>query len=286
MSNSTKITKELCSEIKKDSEFLLKKELVIKYGISLGTIRKIIHNGFVFDDYGVVNENTTLLRKIPLELLSKIISNSFSYSEIIRNCGLDVRSSYITLLKKIIKNNNFDISHFNKSTNLPYIRSTVKGCNDEEIFIENSKADASTVKKRIIKKSLIKYECNMCGIINTYNNKPLKLQLDHINGNNKDNRLLNLRFLCPNCHSQTDTFTGKNVLKKVRYCVDCGNVINKKSIRCVNCSHSVNRIRKFEVTKDELEKLLKEHSKVSIGKMFGVSDNAIKKRCIVLGINQ
>jgi 5-methylcytosine-specific restriction endonuclease McrA len=90
--------------------------------------------------------------------------------------------------------------------------------------------------------------------------------LDHINGIPNDNRIENLRFLCPNCNSQTDTFAGRNTNR------------NKKS------KIKVPRKRKFEVSKEELKILLENNSFVSISKIFGVSDNAIRKRCKILGI--
>ena len=61
-----------------------------------------------------------------------------------------------------------------------------------------------------------------------YNGKPLTLQLDHIDGNPINNNLENLRFLCPNCHSQTDTFAGKNPSKLLN-CEGCGKIINVKN---------------------------------------------------------
>lgn len=67
----------------------------------------------------------------------------------------------------------------------------------------------ASVRRVIIKDNLIPYECGECGI-SEWNGKQLALHLDHINGKNGDHRLENLRFLCPNCHSQTDTYTGKN----------------------------------------------------------------------------
>jgi len=70
-------------------------------------------------------------------------------------------------------------------------------------------ATRSGVRRVIIKDGLLPYECSECGI-NEWNNKELSLHLDHINGKNGDHRLENLRFLCPNCHSQTETYTGKN----------------------------------------------------------------------------
>lgn len=56
------------------------------------------------------------------------------------------------------------------------------------------------LKEKVIKNKLLKYECSECGI-SMWRNKPLILQLDHINGDNRDNRIENLRLLCPNCHS-------------------------------------------------------------------------------------
>ena len=67
----------------------------------------------------------------------------------------------------------------------------------------------ASVRKTILKENLIEYKCDICQI-DTWNNKKLSLHLDHINGKNSDHRLENLRWLCPNCHSQTTTYTGRN----------------------------------------------------------------------------
>ena len=66
----------------------------------------------------------------------------------------------------------------------------------------------SSKRKTVLKEQ--NFKCLECGIGNIYNGKTLKLELDHINGDNKNNSRNNLRFLCPNCHSQTDTYKGKN----------------------------------------------------------------------------
>lgn len=78
-----------------------------------------------------------------------------------------------------------------------------------KLFSSNSTHTRSVLRKRIIRDNLLEYKCAICGIT-TWNNKTLSLELDHINGINNDNRLENLRFLCPNCHSQTSTYGSKN----------------------------------------------------------------------------
>ena len=81
--------------------------------------------------------------------------------------------------------------------------------NPEELFCENSKHPRSVLRRTIITNKLIPYTCAICGITE-WQGKNLSLELDHINGINNDNRLENLRFLCPNCHSQTVTYGSKN----------------------------------------------------------------------------
>ena len=66
------------------------------------------------------------------------------------------------------------------------------------------------MKSRLIKEEILEYKCALCGNTGEWQGQSLTLQLDHINGINNDNRLKNLRLLCPNCHSQTKTFSGRN----------------------------------------------------------------------------
>lgn len=80
----------------------------------------------------------------------------------------------------------------------------------ELIFVKNSTYSPRSVRKYCRKYELIPYHCARCPVDNIWNDKPLCLQLDHIDGVNNNQELKNLRWLCPNCHSQTETFGVKN----------------------------------------------------------------------------
>ena len=81
-------------------------------------------------------------------------------------------------------------------------------------FIKNGRRNAgSTLRPIIMGLGLLPNECASCGLGTSYNGKPLVLHLDHINGVATDHRIENLRFLCPNCHSQTETFGRKNAIR-------------------------------------------------------------------------
>ena len=76
------------------------------------------------------------------------------------------------------------------------------------VFVKNSTASNKCVKPKFEK--IVEYKCNICNI-SEWNNSKIVLELDHINGINTDNSLENLRLLCPNCHSQTENFRGRNI---------------------------------------------------------------------------
>lgn len=81
---------------------------------------------------------------------------------------------------------------------------------DENVlFCKNSTSTNASVKRALIALNKLDYVCSQCGIYEWQGNY-ITLELDHINGDNRDNQLYNLRLLCPNCHSQTDTFRGRN----------------------------------------------------------------------------
>lgn len=84
---------------------------------------------------------------------------------------------------------------------------------DEHIFSKSEKRRNATVKSYILKNSLLPYVC-ACGQLPFWNNKPLTLHLEHLDGDGTNNVRENLLFLCPNCHAQTDTYCGKSKKKE------------------------------------------------------------------------
>ena len=129
------------------------------------------------------------------------IDGARSMAEVCRKLGLNKSSKTYNTLRR-------EMEYYSiKPLFSPRSRSTVPYLN-EEIYCKNSTYDKTTLRNRIIKEEILSYSCSSCGITE-WNNAPISLQLDHINGINNDNRKENLRFLCPNCHSQTKTWGNK-----------------------------------------------------------------------------
>ena len=111
--------------------------------------------------------------------------------------------------------------------------------------------------------------------------EPIPLQLDHIDGNNKDHRLENLRLLCPTCHANTDTYGGRNVkyIKIENKCIDCESKIHARSTRCNSCSVKSRNNRKVKnrPSLEQLEEDLETLPMTKVGIKYDVSDNCIRK---------
>ena len=227
---------------------------------------------------------------IPENEFQDLLNTSSSFVDILIKVGLDPYNGNHKTLNHRIREGGFDISILekNRKKNQEIHMKSLhkkKTYSLEDVLVENSTFDRKNLKNKILEYNLISYECCVCKNKGEWLSKSLSLQLDHINGINNDNRLENLRFLCPNCHSQTETYCGKH-RKKIYKCLDCDNIINKGNTRCKKCSPKINGAnqRKFEISKEELENLIDKYPMTTVGKMLGVSDNAVRKRCILLGI--
>ena len=114
-------------------------------------------------------------------------------------------------MKKYIKEYSIDVSHFKgRGWNLGLKVTTNPPMPLERILIEGSQFQSFKLKKRLFLEGLKEKKCEECGWAKYTEDGYLPLELDHINGNRHDNRLENLRVLCPNCHSLKPTHRGRN----------------------------------------------------------------------------
>ena len=148
-------------------------------------------------------------------LFSLIVKESNSYSEILKKLGLKPIGNNRYNLKERIELENININHLinNRGFGWSSGKSLISKEEALKYFINKSQIDRGSIKKYILRFNLITYECKNCGVKDTWNGKKIILDLDHINGNRHDNRILNLRFLCPNCHSQEKT-SNRNLKNK------------------------------------------------------------------------
>lgn len=226
---------------------------------------------------------TTKLSTISKEELEQIVLNSNTYKQILEKLDYINPSggAYRCLKDKIVK--------FNISTDhmTHYSNNGFKIHSNEEIFVENSKVSQNALRNRVKRDNLIPYKCAICGNNGEWNNKPLTLTLDHINGNRTDNRLENLQYVCPNCDRQQETFGSKN---KVRYydlserqrksytCIVCGKEIWYTSIMCKECAN-IERAKNIPPKETIIKELKNFISFVELGRKYNVSDNTVRKWC-------
>ena len=162
--------------------------------------------------------------KYTKEKLVPVIAKSKSWAEVIRNLGLKQtggsQSHLISLAKKMeINTEHFTGQCWNRGVKIGY-----KNPIEDYLVLDGIKIKSVDLKKRLVAEGILKYECLWCGLGETWNEKPIVLHIDHINGNNRDNRLINLRILCPNCHSQTETYSGKSCGKYTRNKTEIGEI--------------------------------------------------------------
>lgn len=144
------------------------------------------------------------------EEFSNIVANSKNMSELSLALGYVANSgSNYTRIRQRIDELHLSTEHFYKINKRPIKRT------NENIFVQNSTADQKTLRKYYKNNGFTEYKCSICGLSPFWNGNELPLILDHINGHNKDDRIENLRWVCPNCNYQLPTTNGKNI-KKLR----------------------------------------------------------------------
>ena len=203
------------------------------------------------------------------------VRNSETIADTARRLNLPPLGGSYDTIKRYVRIFDIDTSHW---LGLKYHRPKGKNCPKiplDLLLVQNCGSCRSTLKKRLVKENILKNICVICGQLGTWNGKKLTMVLDHINGVNNDNRIENLRMVCPNCNTQLPTFCGRKN-KIYRKCVNCGESISRDAKRCPSCAKE--NFRKVQrPSYEQLKSDISNMSMVKIGKKYGVSDNAIRK---------
>lgn len=157
------------------------------------------------------------MKKYTKEWLTELCQDSFSYAEVLRKAGRQPGGGAQATLKKKIEEFQIDISHF---TGQVWNKGKTKESDNrivsqekysiEEIFIKNSPVTQKVMRGYIERHQLIPYICENCGCDGHWQNGIIALDIHHKDGDNTNNELTNLGYLCPNCHALTENYRGKN----------------------------------------------------------------------------
>lgn len=214
----------------------------------------------------------------------ELIASSNTYSDCLRKLNLSTDGSGSrTALKRRIQELDCDISHFIGC----YPSQNSHKYTLEEILVENSTyTSREALKRRLVHAGLLECRCYKCGLVNWVEG-PLSLQLEHINGVNNDNRLENLTLLCPNCHSQTPTYAGRNTTQTRQMRRAHAETLKQPKEPKMPKMPKMPKPRPRKVPlppKVVLYELLLNHPFTKVAEMFGVTDNAVRKWCKSYGI--
>lgn len=160
-----------------------------------------------------------------------------------------------------------------------------------EVLVECSTYQRGLLKERLFAEGLKQRRCELCGQGELWQGRRMSLILDHVNGVHDDNRLENLRIVCPNCNATLDTHCGRNgrVPRDERACPGCGTRFLPRAARQRYCSRACGQrapgrrepqLAQRRVPRPPYEQLLREIEALGyrgVGRKYGVSDNAIRK---------
>ena len=229
-------------------------------------------------------------QKYTQEMLEDAVIKSHSIHGVMRLLDMKLAGGSHTHISRKIKKLGLDTSHFTgKASNCGPNHKGPKKLKPEEVLIkhENGRRQSAVILRRAMIESGIGYVCSCCNISGLWNGKELRLQVNHKNRDWTDDKIDNLEFLCPNCHSQTVGWCGSLGGTSITSCAKrLRDKRKSKNIKIVTAKQE----KKIRPTKgkwpsiDDLKHMLMKMPATEVAKIIGVSSTAIKKKCKVLKI--
>lgn len=143
------------------------------------------------------------------EVLQAAVASSTTMCEVLRHLGVEVVGGQHTHISRRVKALGIDTSHFSA----PVRSRDVRRRRPEDLLVDQSQTLERRIPGERLKRAMIALgapeRCSLCGTGRMWRDRPLPLEVDHIDGNWRNNRPQNLQLLCPNCHSTTDTYRGR-----------------------------------------------------------------------------
>jgi hypothetical protein len=219
------------------------------------------------------------------------VRSSYSYAEALRKLGLRAAGGNHALFRRYVDEVwRIPTTHFDPSRgNRERTRGTAVAI--ELVLVEDCRYNRRQLKQRLFDEGLKQRRCEMCGQGELWCDRPMSLILDHINGVATDNRLVNLRILCPNCNATLDTHCGRNNREQPqpRLCLRCGVQFLPRTRSQRYCSRACGtrhpRSRAPHPTRrkvprpsyEQLVSELRSSSFTAVARRYGVSDGAVRK---------